>query len=379
MLGVNFNVLTLTIVNLYNNLTAVGDSTVMDRGFTFELEGSICGGVDEFSFGGVSGFSATSLAAEVAGSVAVLRGTIVVSLHVLMEKPTLVVVSTIFTIQVGPNVSTVLLIVLPVVIIVITLVVGFNFPVFRGVRGGISGIGHIIRRGLVNVHIIGTFIHRSRRGSGFRSTSSRLTGRNTATSKLVMAIVPIVVLLFGTIVIFICCGNTLSTGTNAVRINRVSIFTSCVIRVLVGLVVVSVVLLVLTETGTYNSHIIRILSASVSVIGPGGTFIPRGPGNRIRFGGISFGCSARSRNSGILRGVDFGTGPKRVINVINNANYNGSDLIGLVPHLCSTANKRILISNIGIGSCSLATLHSVVNIILRGGILFDNAVRSGVQ
>lgn len=83
----------VTVVSLFFNMRTKGFTTVTKTKCTGGLQRSVCCGMRSFSFGGVSRFSASNLMAHVAASVAGVRVTCVVDVHLLTETPVVVVLS----------------------------------------------------------------------------------------------------------------------------------------------------------------------------------------------------------------------------------------------------------------------------------------------
>lgn len=168
-------------------------------------------------------------------------------------------------------------------------------------------------------------------------------------------------------------------GTNGkVLSNSVVTLMGCVARVLLTVVIITGLIMLFAGTDTDTTELGRIFRARPDIYRDAarGVRVSRdrdAPG--VGFSGMGFACNA---NSSRLRSVDFGVGHNRAMNLVNNANYNGDALIGLVPHFCSTARNAMDISNEGIGSCPFLRLHSRVNVIPRRSVLFGKAVHSGV-
>lgn len=85
--------ITVTVLSLFFNMRTKGVTTITTTKCTGGLQRSVFCGIRSFSFGGVSRFSASNLIAQLAASVAGMRRTCVVDVHLLTETPFVVVLS----------------------------------------------------------------------------------------------------------------------------------------------------------------------------------------------------------------------------------------------------------------------------------------------
>lgn len=375
---VNIGVITVTLNSLFYNTATTELTSITDVNFNAGLHATVCRDVRGFSFSGVSGFDATSLMAQVAASMARVRGVCVVVLQVFFETPLVFTVTLAVDFGVDEAMSGAFLIIVPVVLVFLTLFKPVTMGHFGGMFGVFSKLGTSIRRGLVTVHIMGTFIHRSCRGGGFGGTGSSLVSTSMDTRGVVIVTRPLVVFLVFNALLAVACVDSGLVLENRVRVNGFDALAACIVVVLVSIVVVTVVLMRCIVSETTTTHVTRIVRRGPSV-GSSSTRPSLGIGsNSMRFGGIDFGCDS-SNGGGIVSKTDFGVGSNRAMNIVNNAKDTGAALMDLVPELCSIANNRILINNRGIGGCGLFRLHRTMDVILRGGILFSNAVVSGLH
>lgn len=168
--GINKVVVMTTFLNLLTKVTKKHCKTGTSANFTGGLEGTVFSQVRACSFTGVSRFDATKLMAHLAASMAGIRGTCRVVLHVVVETPTDVIYTVIVTFTVGTELTDVCLITILVLKVVLFFVVHRTATCFRRTFPGCSTLGRSIRRGMSTVHIIGTCMQRSRRADGFGHT-----------------------------------------------------------------------------------------------------------------------------------------------------------------------------------------------------------------
>lgn len=70
---------------------------------------------------------------------------------------------------------------------------------------------------------------------------------------------------------------------------------------------------------------------------------------------------------------------KGAVTLIKRDNDKGDAVLSLVPHCCSMRRNRILVSNVGIGSLTMRSLHRLVNGMGRRTVLFGTDFGSGVH
>lgn len=119
------------------------------------------------------------------------------------------------------------------------------------------------------------------------------------------------------------------------------------------------------------------MHAGDAVASPGRPTTVRRYRNIVTFRRMGFQCPKTARS--ILSSVSFITRPKGAATVVKDAKYNGSALIGLLPHFCSIANKRVALSKASVHGCALRSLQRRVKFMPRGKVLFSNAVTDGLH
>lgn len=93
VLGFNLVLLVYSTISLASNFLTKGFSTVTNTKFTGGLHRSRFRGIRNCDFAGVSHFSANSVVAQLAASIAGLRGTCSVVVHVNIHTPVVIVIT----------------------------------------------------------------------------------------------------------------------------------------------------------------------------------------------------------------------------------------------------------------------------------------------
>lgn len=190
-------------MKLYDTLIYRCLTSGTSRNIKAELHQSLFLRVGELSRTRLSGLNAPSLVAQVACSAGRIRRSITVTVHLLAETPFVIVNSVIVTVAVGLRVSVVFFVTTVLVTIALCLVVAGDVPVFRGVRGGLSGVDLVYHRGLSNGEIVETFSGRGGRGGHVSSSARSLTGASVEMDVLSTLLDPIACVVAGTTVVLV--------------------------------------------------------------------------------------------------------------------------------------------------------------------------------
>lgn len=194
---INKGVVLVSVIKLVFDVTGICMSSRTSVNFKASLHANLFNGVRRLSFFSVSQFDATSLVAHLADSVDHVRRIVVVSVHLVLHSPLVLIVTIFFIMHVGLRLTNILLTTVPVLNFDMFFVLQGNFPFFLGIRRGISRLGRMMHRGLVGVQIMGSFMQRSFRTRGFGSGDRDLHSAIVRTSGVVISVFPMVRLIVG--------------------------------------------------------------------------------------------------------------------------------------------------------------------------------------
>ena len=175
------------IVNMW--LTSTGS-----MGFGANLRNALFDKLQSYSFKNIDQFSTASLVTRLTNDVNNLQITFMMSLRILLRAPMMLIVSFILAFSINPELSIVLAVAIPVLILLVAIIMKLAVGRFGKMQEKIDAINRVIQENLIGIRVVKSFVRSDFEIEKFQKANDDFM--NSAIRAITVAILGMPVMMF---------------------------------------------------------------------------------------------------------------------------------------------------------------------------------------
>ncbi len=148
----------LALVAITGGITMMWLTSKGSMGFGANLRDELFEKLQSFSFKNIDQFSTASLVTRLTNDVNNLQQTFMMSLRILMRAPMMLIVSFLLAYSINPELSVVLAVAIPVLVLFVALILKTAVGRFGAMQEKIDAINRVIQENLIGIRVVKSFV-----------------------------------------------------------------------------------------------------------------------------------------------------------------------------------------------------------------------------
>ena len=366
----------MALVGLFGGLATMHASSVVSQRFSYRLRKAMYEKISAFSFKNIDSFSTSSLTTRMTNDVTMLQNTLMMVLRILVRAPALLIVAAFFAFTINAKISSILLIMLPIIIAIVAVVLKFGFPMFQKMQKKIDNVNRVVQENLIGIRVVKAFVREDREKEKFHDASDELAAQGARASGLVVTVMPIMMLMMNVVIVFIYFRGAKSAAAGTMDVGQISVLASYIIQVLMNIMMVSILMLQVTRAKACGDRVVEVLDTEIDIVNPEEPFIPEVPKGCVEFKDVSFGYH---EGDNVLEGVSFKAEAGSIVGIIGSTGSGKSSLVNLIPRLYDVTGGAVLIDGVDVRDYDLTALRDITGMVLQKNVLFSGSIRDNVR
>jgi ATP-binding cassette subfamily B multidrug efflux pump len=367
----------VTLGNVLCSVGAVyfGARTAMAVGR--DLRGAVFDRVQSFSAREVGLFGAPSLITRSTNDVQQVQMLVLMTFTLVVMAPIMCVGGIILALNQDVPLSSLLVIIVPILGVIVTLLVRRLRPTFRGMQVRIDSVNRILREQIGGIRVIRAFVRDEHERRRFAQANDELMGVSLRAGRLLALMFPLVMLVVNvsSVAVFFFGAHRISDG--AMQIGALTAFLSYLMQILMSVMMATFMFMMIPRAEVCAERIQEVLSTESSVILPANpvTELPRHGHLELR--GAEF--HYPGAESCVIEDVNLTASPGQVTAIIGSTGSGKTTLLGLIPRLFDPTAGSVLVDGIDVRTIDPALLCRTVSIVPQKPYLFSGTVASNLR
>jgi ATP-binding cassette, subfamily B, multidrug efflux pump len=379
--------------------------------------------VQSFSTREVGRFGTPSLITRTTNDVQQVQMLVLMTFTLMVSAPIMCVGGILLAVRQDAPLSSLLLIIVPVLAVVVSLIIMRMRPLFRQMQERIDEITRVLREQITGVRVIRAFVRDTRERERFTTANTELLGVSLGVGRLMAIMFPAVMLVINasSVAVLWFGGERIDSG--AMQIGALTAFLSYLLQILMSVMMATFMFMMVPRAEVCAERITEVLDTESSVVPPsdpvrlreagaggdGGAHAgedgedgeatkgPEGRGEGGREGRADGGPEGRTpgrrghlelrdvefRYPGaeepVLRGVNLVAVPGETTAIIGSTGSGKTTLLNLVPRLFDATGGAVLIDGADVRDLDPAELSRVIGLVPQKPYLFSGTVASNLR
>lgn len=357
-------------------ITAAKESS----GFAKNLRKDLYYKVQKFSFANVDKFSTASLVTRLTTDVSNVQRAFQMIIRITVRCPLMIVFSLGLAIKVNANLSTVFLIIIPIVSLGLFLILRKAYPIMAKVFKKYDTLNNVVEENVNGIRVVKSLVIEEKEKQKFKNVSNeiyqdfskaeKIIATNSPVLQSAIYICMIVISWFGAKIIINTNMSELSTG------QLMTMFTYT-IQILYSLLMLSVVLVMLVISKASIKRIVEVLEEQSDIVNP------ENPVYEVKNGDIEFknvGFSyINKKDKEVLKNINIKINSGETIGIIGGTGSSKSSLVNLIPRLYDVIEGEVKVGGVNVKQYDLKTLRDEVACVLQKNVLFSGTVKENIK
>ena len=352
-------------------------------GFAKNLRHDMFYNVQKFSFSNIDKFSSASIVTRLTSDTANLQMTFQMMIRMAIRCPMMLILAYTMAYRISPELSSIYLKVMPVLIIALICLVPMVFKIFdRGFKL-LDKLNNVVQENVHGIRVVKSYVREEKEIEKFTDTSTAIY-RNFSRAEHILALNnPIMQLCVYSCMLSISwvgAKMVVSSGNNPLNgltTGELSSMFTYTMQVLMGLMNLSMVFVMMTMSRTPLRRCYEILVEKPDLVSPEAA-VTTVPDGSIDFENVSFRYAADAQHRA-LKEVSLHIPAGATVGLLGSTGSSKSTLVQLIPRLYDVSEGTLKVGGIDVRNYDLETLRDNVAMVLQKNVLFSGTIKENLR
>jgi ATP-binding cassette subfamily B protein len=330
-----------------------------------------------FSAREVGQFGAPSLITRNTNDVQQVQMLVVVTLTVLVAAPITFIGGVILALREDLNLSWLLLVSMPVMVLAIGLIIRRMVPQFRLMQTRIDTVNRVLREQITGIRVVRAFVREPYESNRFAAANADLTGTALRTGRLMALIFPIVMLVLNVSSVAVLWFGASRIDADQIKIGALTAFLSYLVQILMSVMMATFMLIMIPRAAVCAERIVEVLDTESSVV-PAQNPVTEVSGRaELELRDVQFQYPGAA--APVLRDVSFRAQAGRTTAIIGSTGAGKTTLLSLVPRLFDATGGAVLVDGVDVRNLDADLLWDRIGIVPQRPYLFSGTIASNLR
>ncbi len=359
------------------SIAAVYLASRISMGVGRDMRASVFSAVQTFSQVEMNRFGAASLITRNTNDVQQLQIFLQMALTMMVVAPIMAVGGIIMAIQENVTLSSLLIVVIPLMAAVILTVFSRAVPLFQSMQKKIDRINLILREQIMGIRVIRAFVQTKREQERFEEANLDLTTTALTVNRIfVLAFPAMMGILYLTNVAVIWFGGHL-VDSGAMPIGNIFAFLNYIIQILMSVLMATMMVILVPRAVASGERLMEVITTEPAIVTPDNALSPDTVTGEISFHNVDFGYLGGEEL--VLKGISFTCKAGTTTGIIGGTGSGKSTILSLIPRLFDVTSGTLEVDGIDVRKRNLEEMWQEIGYVPQFAYLFRGTVADNLR
>ncbi|MBO5912579.1 MAG: ABC transporter ATP-binding protein, partial [Clostridia bacterium] len=346
--------------------------------FAADLRSDVYKKVQNFSFKNIDKFSTGSLVTRLTNDVTQMQNFVNMLLRMALRSPGMMIGGIIMAIMLKPDLSIVLAITVPLMMISIMWLILMGFKRFSRMQLKIDKLNSTVQESVTNVRVVKSFVREEHENDKFKTANSELKQSGMSAMKVMIFMGPVSTIFMNvtTLIVLWLGSNFVANGT--MEVGSLSAFLTYVSQILMSIMMVTMLLMTSARALASAKRIKEVLNEEIDISDIAASEPQKQVENgKIEFKNVSFRYYKNSEEA-VLNNVTLTVDAGSTVGIIGSTGCGKTTLVSMIPRLYDVDEGEVLVDGVNVRDYSLFNLREGVSMVLQKNVLFSGTIKENL-
>lgn len=369
--------LMVTLTQILCSVGAVFFGARVAMGVGRDLRASVLHQVGTFSAREVGHFGAPSLITRNTNDVQQVQMMVVMSCTILVMAPIMCVGGIIMALRQDLNLSWILGISVPLLVVSMGFLIARMVPGFRVMQGRLDAVNRVLREQITGIRVVRAFVREPYEVERFGDANRELTETALGVGRLMALMFPLVMLISNVTSVAVIWFGGHQINDGSMQIGSLTAMLSYIMQILMAVMMATFMAVMLPRASVCAERISEVLDTDSSVIPP------ENPVRELKDPGVVELRGAQFQFPGaeepVLRDITFRAEPGKTTAIIGGTGSGKTTLLNLIPRLIDSTSGSVSVGGVDVRDIDTELLCSVIGLVPQKPYLFSGTVATNLR
>jgi ATP-binding cassette subfamily B multidrug efflux pump len=369
--------LLITIAQIVSSIIAVYFGAKAAMALGRDLRGAVFSRVGEFSEQEVTRFGAPSLITRSTNDVQQVQMLVLLTSTLMVSAPILSIGGVIMAIRQDVQLSWLIAVSVPVLLVAVGLIIVRMVPLFRAMQTKIDTINRVLREQLTGIRVIRAFVREDRERARFAAANEDVTSYALRAGRLMALMFPIVMLVLNVSSVAVIWFGAFRIQDGSMQVGTLIAFLSYLMQILMAVMMATFMAVLIPRATVSADRIGEVLGTASSVVHPANPVNVTVGRGELEL--LDVGFAYPGAEQPVLSNVSFLARSGQTTAIIGSTGSGKTTLVNLLPRLFDATSGAVLVEGVDVRELNPDLLWGRIGLVPQKPYLFSGTVRSNLQ
>lgn len=380
---ISFEILCCALLSILCGYICGKTSAIAAAGFAKNIRQKMYASVQNFSFFNIDKYSSASIITRLTTDVVNVQSAYQTLMFVAPVAPALLIFSLIFSFKINVSLSLIFLGFIPVLAVALYFIIFFAHKIFKKVFRTYDKLNEVVEENLNGIRVVKSFAREDFEKNKFFKISNKIYKNFLKGEKIVALNMPVMQFCMYMCTIFTAWfGARMIVASNndpnrGLTTGQLLSFISYSSQILMGLMILSMVLTMITISLSSAKRIVEILNEKSNITNPSNAISVIRDGS-IKFDNVGF-SYVQDKNNLCIQNINLDIKSGEIIGITGGTGSGKSTLVHLIPRLYDATVGNVFVGGINVKNYDINFLRNNVAVVLQKNTLFSGTVAENLR
>lgn len=367
----------VTVLACVVNFMSVKIASRISTDFSAALRGQVFEKVQSFSAAELDKFGTASLVTRSTSDITNVQNFLTLLLRIGILAPMMAVAGLVFSAATGGQVSSVLTVAIPVLLVSCGIVILFASRYSVKLRQKLDRLNQLFLESLEGVRVIRAFNKQQAESRRFGEANTDYAATAMLSGRITSLLLPLINVIFGVTTAAVLGLGAHYVETGAIEVGSLVANSQYISMVLMSVMMLALVIMMFPTAYACAGRIAEVLATETTIRDGSFSLSERPLRSTVEFRHVTFAYPGAQEP--ILKDVSFEAHPGEITAIIGGTGRGKSSILKLIPRLYDPLFGEVLIDGVNAKEYAVDDLRSLIGYVPQKNVLFSGDIASNLN
>jgi len=345
-------------------------------GFCTDTRKRLFAHIDKFTLAEFDKVDAGSLTTRTTNDILQIQNFMIMLLRLVVLAPIMCIGGVVLSVSRNPQLATVVIICMPIILVFLILVLRSTFPVFRSMQTKLDKVNRVLKENITGVRVVRAFTAEEREKERFEEANTDMTQTSIKSQVRVSTLMPMLMLIIniGTVFVVWVGGQQISLGT--MQVGDMMAVIQYLMLIMFALLIMALVFAMMPRASVCADRINEVLAIEPQISNPANPKKPSQQTGVVEFKDVAMSYGDGGTNA--ISHISFTARPGETTAIIGATGSGKSSIVSLIPRLREVSEGSVTVDGVDVRDYDLDALRARIGYVPQSSSLFAGTIRSNI-
>lgn len=352
-------------------------SSIIGMGFGRDIRDGVFSRVESYSLHEFDKIGTASLITRTTNDIIQVQTLVIMGLRFMVFAPIMCVGGIIMAYSKDTQLTIILAVVLPVMLLLIGGLATVIVPLFKAMQVKLDKVNLVLRENLTGIRVIRAFNRLASENKRFEAANRDLTDNAIRVNKIMALVQPVMMVIMNLTTVAIIWFGGHRISQNMMQVGDMMAFMQYAMQVMFSIIMVTIMFVMVPRAQASAARVNEVLEMAPGIADPPRSMESSGKKGYVEFQDVTF--SYPGAELPAISNISFAAFPGEVTAIIGGTGSGKSTLINLIPRFYDVDSGAVLVDGVDVRKVSQKELRAKIGYVPQTPVLFSGTVSDNIR